>query len=80
MKTSKTAPSYFYGRECIQVSLLPFDQSRKIRNWLPDSSYHSLFINSILLKDVVDYHEYEYWYEHFYLDLSNQEDLMALEI
>lgn len=59
----KATPHIEFGTGYVQISKLPFDQALKLRDWLPQTSFINLTSENSVLKDCIQYSEYEYWFD-----------------
>jgi len=62
----KAYPHFDHGTAYIQVSRLPFNQSIKLREWLPQTSFIRLKTPDQVIDDCIQYSEYEYWFDFQY--------------
>lgn len=62
----KVFPHIDLGTGYVQLSRLPFDQSIKLREWLPHTSLVKVKAEEGTLEDCVQYSEYEYWFDFLY--------------
>ena len=72
----KAQPHIDLGAGYVQLSLLPFNQTIELRNRLPDTSLINVKAEEGILKDCIQYSEYEYWFDF----LFHQEEEMEFEI
>jgi hypothetical protein len=59
----KAFPHIESGAGYIQLSRLPFNQSIKLRNWLPETSMITVKADGFIADDCIQYSEYEYWFD-----------------
>lgn len=68
---TKLMPNIWNGVEYVQLSNLPFDQYQIIVGWLPSSSFLAMDKEGVESEDCVYYEDYEYWFDHKYLNLES---------
>lgn len=70
---TKIKPDFWNGIEYIQLSSLPFDQYQTIVQWLTTTSFLQNKNRKPEWEDCVYYRDYEYWFDHKYLNLEMPE-------
>ncbi len=72
----KLSPSYFQGIEFIQLCQLPFDQARKLRNWLSDIDVFKVENEYEKYEGCVHYDDYEFWFDTNQVDSTDAYELL----
>ncbi len=62
----KVNPHFKEGQEFIQVSRLPFNQAKDIRNSFLSSSITGVETPVGFVPDAIEYSQYEYWFDFEY--------------
>lgn len=70
---TKVKPYNWNGVEYIHLSHLPFDQYQTIVGWLPSSSFLQNDKKNPEWEDCVYYKDYEFWFDHKYLNMESPE-------
>ncbi len=68
---TKVKPKNWNGVEYVNLSQLPFDQYQNILSWLPTTSFLGNEMKNRDLEDCVYYEDYEFWFDHKYLNLES---------
>ena len=63
----KISPSFFRGITFIRICNLPQVQHEELVEWLPPTSIINIKIDDIILEDCLQYKDYEYWFENFFI-------------
>jgi hypothetical protein len=66
----KAAVEIYKGIEYIQISTLPQDQRNEIMKSLSDRLIIKILRNDSLLRDCIQYRNYEFWYENIFSKLE----------
>ena len=62
----KVNPHFQEGQEFIQISRLPFNQAKDIRNSYFSASVTGIETSEGYVPDALEYGEYEFWYDFEY--------------
>lgn len=66
----KVNPHINLGKDYVEISKLPFDQALEIRANFPSSSFQNIQTKDGFVDDVLEYDQYEYWYDFQYKSLE----------
>ena len=70
----KVNPHFKEGQEFIQVSRLPFNQARDIRNSFLSSCITGVETPVGFVPDAIEYSQYEYWFDFEYSSTETNYD------
>ena len=75
----KAAAENYKGIEYIQISLLPVNQKDEILKSLSDRVVIKILKNGELLRDCIQYHDYNFWYDNVFAKPIVQEKREQVE-
>ena len=71
----KEQPHFFYGNlSLIKISKLPIRQAQYFSTWVSEASVLQITLEGAEHKNLVEYEEYEYWFETFFNNDYNSTD------
>jgi len=56
----------YKGIEFVRISNLPKEQSERIHNAFPKEKIIKILKDEVILRDCIQYHEYQNWYKETY--------------